>query len=214
MPFGSIAVHAVADDYVTAIARAGGLPVALPALGEEWTESLVGTVDGIVLTGGPDLDPATYGERSDGSVGSDPVRDALEIGIARAALRRRCPVLAVCRGLQILNVATGGSMRQHVDGHLGASVRHRVDAVPGSHLARAVGATSFDTGSLHHQAVARLGTGLRITGRADDGTVEALEAADGAPLLAVQWHPELEGGWVSASLFAWLVARAEEARWT
>ena len=202
MPFGGVAAHTVFSAYVRAVADAGAVPVLLPCLDgpgldRMGPEALVSAVDGIVLTGGPD-------------VAADPARDAAEIAMVHASLAIGRPVLGVCRGLQILNVALGGSLVPHVEGHLGESVRHSVDLLSPSGLATAAGRTQLTTNSLHHQAAGQIGAGLRVTARAADGTAEALESDGQAPALAVQWHPELDTGPAASAPFAWLAARAGE----
>jgi putative glutamine amidotransferase len=196
MPFGVAAGHAVLAPYVDAVLRSGAVPLMLPSVDEADAGRLVDAVDAVVLTGGPDL-------------GQDRVRDAYESAVVRAAIASRTPLLAVCRGLQIINVALGGTLHSHIDGHLGIEIRHRVDIVAGSRLAAAVGTCRLSTGSLHHQAIDRLGTGLCMVARAEDGTVEAIEMPG---VLAVQWHPELEPDRAGAPLFGWLASPARMSR--
>jgi putative glutamine amidotransferase len=199
LPFGAVEAHVVFSAYVHAVADAGTVPVVLPCMDGTWAESLVCAVDGVVLTGGPD-------------VAADQARDTAEIAMVHASLAMGRPVLGVCRGLQIVNVALGGSLVPHVEGHLGDSVRHVVDVLPSSGLAAAAGTAQMVTNSLHHQAAGEIGGRLRVTARAADGTVEALESDGPAPVLAVQWHPELDAGPASSAPFAWLAERAEAAR--
>jgi len=199
LPFGGVQAHAVFSAYVHAVENAGTVPVILPCMAGTWPESLVAAVDGVVLTGGPD-------------VAADHARDAAEIAMVHASLAMGRPVLGVCRGLQIINVALGGSLVPHVEGHLGDSVRHTVDVLPSSGLAGAAGSAQLVTNSLHHQAAGEIGTRLRVTARAADGTVEALESDGPAPVLAVRWHPELDAGAAASAPFAWLAARAEAVR--
>lgn len=167
--------------YVRAIVKAGGLPVLLPVVDADDVDALLDVVDSLVVSGGGDVDPATYGQAA--TTGLDRVdhrRDDFDIALWRAVLERPLPALGICRGTQILNVALGGSLLQHIDGH-----RSTVHAVT------TTGGGAFTVNSLHHQAVDRLGDGVRATARAADGTIEALEV-DGAPhIVAVQWHPEL-----------------------
>lgn len=193
MPFGRVEVYGTFTPYVDMVTAAGGLPLVLPLAGPEYAPAVVQAVDALILTGGPDL--------------ADTPRDRTEFALATAALAARLPVLGICRGLQVLNVVTGGSPHPHVDGHLGRDVRHRVDVAPGSTLASLVG-SSVETGSLHHQAADRIGAGLRPIAWSPDGHVEAIEAEDGSPVLAVQWHPELEPGPVTDALITWLVTQA------
>lgn len=172
--------------------------------------------DGVVLPGGRDMDPARYGqERAPESEPPVPHDDALDFGAVPAVLGLGLPALAVCRGLQVVNVALGGTLHQHLAPgpveHWDA--RHGVTVAPGSRLHDAVGTGRIEVSSYHHQAVDRLGAGLAVTARADDGCVEALEHESGR-LLAVQWHPEdLHTTHPSdAALFTDLVDRAAKHR--
>ena len=179
--------------YLQAIGRAGGIPVVLPPFVSD-VEALVGRLDAVCLSGGPDLDPAAYGARErHAELGStEPSLDEFELGLARAALERGMPVLGICRGAQALNVACGGTLHQHLPDHRqtgpGGEPSHRVEIVAGTRLAGVLGAGVLEVNSFHHQAVDRLGRGLRIAARAADGTVEAIEGAGFA--LGVQWHAE------------------------
>jgi gamma-glutamyl-gamma-aminobutyrate hydrolase PuuD len=198
LPFGEAPAHTVLAPYVPAVSASGATPLVLPCVAKSDVDALLGAVDALILTGGPDL-------------AADPARDEFETTVAQAALDRRVPTLAVCRGLQLVNVLCGGTLVEHIDGHLGATIRHPIDIVAGSELAGAVGTARLETGSLHHQAVDKVGSGLQVTARADDGTIEALEAPR---LLAVQWHPELEHGAAGAGPFRWLATNAREPQWT
>jgi gamma-glutamyl-gamma-aminobutyrate hydrolase PuuD len=183
--------------YTGNVVAAGGVPVLLPPLVQ--SAGAVDRVDAVVLSGGPDVDPARYGAAPHPLTGAPrPERDAAEIAVLRRALERGIPVLGVCRGAQLLNVALGGSLVQHVPdavGHSGHSPSPAVFGstpvalVPGSRVARAVG-PAVSVLCHHHQALDRIGAGLLVTGRAADGTVEAVEL-DGHPfVVGVQWHPE------------------------
>ncbi|MFI9812013.1 gamma-glutamyl-gamma-aminobutyrate hydrolase family protein [Saccharothrix variisporea] len=176
-------------DYLDSVVRAGGQPVLLPPVGE-WTD--VSFLDGLVLAGGADVDPALYGAARDPRTGPAAVeRDAAELALARAALAADLPLLAVCRGMQILNVALGGTLVQHVDGHnVTPAVFEKVDVtVSGGRLAAVVGST-VSVMCHHHQALDVLGDGLVVTGRAPDGVVEAVELPDRRFVVGVQSHPE------------------------
>jgi putative glutamine amidotransferase len=213
-PAGSVkgwrhdAAVAVPAPYVEALRRAGAegaiLPPA-PAEGETAAD-LMDRFDGLLLIGGPDVDPELYGEElHPACYGIDRVRDEFEIALIRAVLDRGVPTLAICRGIQILNVALGGSLDQHIsdrEGPIrhglpqgGEGVMHPVQLEPGSLAAKAMGVDGVESMSHHHQAIARLGQGLRTVGSAEDGVIEAveLEDADGW-LLGVQWHPEVTAG--------------------
>jgi putative glutamine amidotransferase len=180
--------------YLKAIEAAGGMPVVLPPLGD--ADALLDRLDGICLSGGPDLDPDAYGA-SDRHVElgpTEPDLDAFELALARAADVRGTPLLGICRGAQALNVARGGTLHQHVAGHRqtepATATTHSVHVTEGSRLATLVGVRPLRVNSFHHQAVAVIGDGLRAVAWAADGTVEAVEAAGPRFVLGVQWHAE------------------------
>lgn len=179
--------------YLQAIERAGGVPVVLPPCVSDLA-ALMARLDGICLSGGPDLDPGAYGaaDRHAELGPTEPSLDTFELALARAAVERGMPLLGICRGAQALNVACGGTLHQHVPGHRqvesGRQATHDVEVLAGSQLATLLGAGTLGVNSFHHQAVDRLGQGLRICARAADGTVEGIEG-DGF-LLGVQWHAE------------------------
>ncbi|QER86143.1 gamma-glutamyl-gamma-aminobutyrate hydrolase family protein [Streptomyces tendae] len=180
--------------YPRLVQRAGGLAVMLPPDAPEHAEAAVARLDGLVVAGGPDVEPVRYGAEPDPRTGPPArARDAWELALIRAALDRRVPLLGICRGMQLLNVALGGTLVQHIDGHAevpGTFGRHPVKPVPGTRYADAVPEeTSVPTH--HHQAVDRLGTGLIPSAYAEDGTVEAVERPDGHWVVGVQWHPEM-----------------------
>jgi putative glutamine amidotransferase len=211
--------------YVDAVRVGGGIPVLLTP-GEERPAELLERVDALVFSGGGDLDPAHFGgEAHPDSYFICQERDAFELQLMRAALERETPVLAICRGTQVLNVALGGSLHGHLEDVVGDTILHResqtrhlhhpVKLDPQSRLAELFGTTELaEVASWHHQAVDRLGAGLRAVAWAPDGTVEALELADAPQLLAVQWHPELqiELGSCQRKLFEALVHRVDERR--
>ncbi len=179
--------------YLQAIERAGAVPVVLPPCVSD-LDSLIARLDGICLSGGPDLDPEAYGARErHAELGpTEPTLDAFELELARAALEREIPLLGICRGAQALNVACGGTLHQHLPGHRqsepGCTTTHEVEVLPRTRLAALIGSGPIAVNSCHHQAVDRLGRGLRVVARAADGTVEAIEGPGFA--LGVQWHAE------------------------
>ncbi|MGP9695550.1 gamma-glutamyl-gamma-aminobutyrate hydrolase family protein [Brachybacterium sp. AOP25-B2-12] len=207
------------EHYVTALRAAGARPVIL-APQDRWSDEEVAELDAVVLTGGTDLDPESYGELPDGTgFTPDPERDAFEIALFHAARNAGVPVLGVCRGLQIIAVATGGTLLQHLPRDLPAHpvTGERITAVDveidaASDLALAVG-TRAVVQAFHHQGVASHGEDLRVVARHASGLALALEAAEGSPVLAVQWHPELddreaEGDGIFAALVSAAALRA------
>jgi len=182
--------------YVKAVHKAGGTPVLLPVVDTDDLDALLDAVDAVVITGGRDVDPTSYGKATDPCCGPvDPRRDASDLAIARAVVRRNLPTLAVCRGIQVMNVALGGTLAQHVEDHmqLGRYNQdvHTVTIEPTARLARIVGTTSLGVNTLHHQVLDQLAPGVVPVAHNEDGHVEALEFTDAPNVLAVQWHPEL-----------------------
>jgi putative glutamine amidotransferase len=201
--------------YLRAIDAAGGVPVVLPPVGLEVVSTLLARLDGICLSGGPDLDPETYGARTRhvGLGPTEPTLDAFELALAHAADAAGLPLLGVCRGAQAMNVARGGTLHQHIAGHrqsttsnLGA---HHVTVAPDSRLAEIAGAGALEVNSFHHQAVEVAGAGLRAVAHAPDGTIEAIEDGTRDMFLGVQWHVEtLADRPEHGALFAALVEAA------
>jgi len=181
--------------YVEAVERAGGTPVVLPPQSEGAAAGLLGALDGLVLAGGADIDPARYRATPHPRTGApQAARDGWEFGLLAGALERDLPVLGVCRGMQLLNVALGGDLVQHLpDGtHQNPParfVRHEVRVRSDSRAGEALGA-SAKVSCYHHQAVGRLGDGLRATAWAGDDVVEAVELPGRRFAVGVQWHPE------------------------
>jgi len=188
--------------YLRAVELAGGIPVVLPPLAADTIEPLLAHLNGICLSGGPDLHPGGYQAQPHPELGPVwPWLDAFEIQLARAADERGLPVLGICRGAQALNVARGGTLFQHLPDITDGSVEHRQTAPArrsthdvrldgGSAVARALGGSVTAVNSFHHQAVAELGDRLRATGHAPDGVIEAVEATDRPHYRGVQWHAE------------------------
>ena len=187
------------DRCLPALTRAGGA-IVVPVPGDD-PDSVLDDIGGLVLAGGPDVDPAAYGEPAHPETyGADASADRLDVALLEGALARGLPVLAICRGVQLLNVARGGSLHQHIPDDPGVEPHgrpgtgrnpreHTVAVEPGSLLAATLGTTNVVASCHHHQAVATVGRGLQVTARAADGIIEGLEADDGW-ILGVQWHPE------------------------
>lgn len=208
-----------AEAICEAVWGAGGEPIVLhgPA-GDPLAEfpTRLASFDGVLMPGGADVDPVRYGARPDPrSVEISAFQDDFDIGVTRALIEADLPVLAICRGMQILNIATGGTLLQHVDEtktrHHNAI--HRVTVAAGSRLHAIVGRENIDVSSYHHQAIDRLGAGLTVTGVAADGVVEAVEHQQ-SDIIAVQWHPEDRhaSSDSDAALFADLVDRAHKRK--
>jgi putative glutamine amidotransferase len=188
--------------YLKALELAGALPVVVPPMSLGLVDPLLDRFDGVCLSGGPDLDPRSYGESRHPSTG--PVEselDEFELALARAADARGLPILAICRGMQLLNVARGGSLHQHLPDVNGTVIGHRqpeagsrpthwVSLQASTRIAGTLGRRRVKVNSFHHQGVARLGEGLTVTGRSSDGTIESIEALDREFVLGVQWHAE------------------------
>jgi putative glutamine amidotransferase len=189
--------------YVTAVQRAGGLALVLPPGDAPAADPdlLLDRVDGLILAGGADIDPAGYGaETHTETRGTWPERDRFELALARRALQRDMPVLGICRGMQLLNVALGGTLDQHLPESAGAEVHrtaagtfgeHRVRLAPDSLACAAAGVEGFVVWSHHHQGVDRVGEGLRVSGwSVEDDLIEAIELPGKRFALGVIWHPE------------------------
>jgi putative glutamine amidotransferase len=203
----------VPGDYVRAVAAAGGAPLLVPP-GAPPDETL-DVVHGLVFSGGSDLDPELYGADAHAeTVGIFRERDEFELALMEAALERDVPMLAICRGSQVLNVALGGDLEQHVPDRVGTELHrevpgvfsdHDVEVLEGTRLGSILG-DRHDVKSHHHQGFGRLGAGLREAARAPDGTLEALEDPSRRFTLGVLWHPEAGDG---RALFEALVAEAD-----
>lgn len=195
--------------YTDAVRAHGALPVVLTADATQ-AGAIIDLVDALLLTGGPDIVPGLYGQPPDPRTQpADHARDRFEIALVRAALTAGTPLLGICRGMQILNVALGGTLIQHVDGHLRleapADQVQPITITRGSRLHALLGVTDLNVNSLHHQAVGTIGDGLVVSASAPDGTIEALEH-DQAAILGVQWHPEkLTDRFTQDALVSWLL---------
>ena len=215
-------------DYLASVEQAGGEPRVLEC--DQAADTALQQIDGLLLTGGGDIDPALYGEEQHATVKvAEPGRDAFELEIARRALEGQVPLLAICRGAQVLNVADGGTLVQDIPSAVESRLRHAVDERPdcmahaitideGSRLAQVLGpgihaAGSCHVNSRHHQSVSRVGSHLTVSARSEDGVVEAIEHPSAPFCIGVQWHPE--NFWRTgefAPLFDAFVGAARERR--
>lgn len=212
-------------DYTQSVARSGGVPLLLPCVTDEATVlAALDAADGLLLTGGGDILSLNYGEEPHiTSKYQDPKRDALEIALTEGALERDIPILGICRGLQLLNVAMGGTLIQDIPSQVPDSIKHygagltttllhSIDIEPDSILARVLNTGKMAVNSYHHQAAKDVAPGLKINCRARDGVIEGLESADGKPILSVQFHPEEIADVYPQfqPLFDWLVSEASK----
>jgi putative glutamine amidotransferase len=192
--------------YTSMVSRAGGLPVILTPGSTDEAATVIGRLDGLLLSGGGDVDPSRYdGSPVETLYGVDPLRDEYEIALTRAARDAGLPTLAICRGMQVLNVALGGSLIEDISTEDPRALQHRVEGIgtvepqhsvaiePDSAVAAALGTAEPKVNTVHHQAIRDLGEGLRTVGIASDGIIEAVESTDDWQLWCVQWHPEYLG---------------------
>jgi putative glutamine amidotransferase len=209
--------------YVDKVTAAGGLPVLLPPA--DGGAAVLSRLDGLILSGGSDIDPARYGVAPDPAAGPFyPERDSAELDLCRHALATGLPLLGICRGLQVINVALGGTLHQHLPDMVGSDCHspeqsaygsHKVSVAPATQLAAILGRSEAAVPTHHHQAIDRLGADLVATAWTDDGVIEAVEfdrtlpvKNAGAFMIAVQWHPEAGD---DLSLFTALIAAVGEA---
>lgn len=189
-------------NYSEAVLTAGGLPLMVASLDPAAAAEFAAAADGILFSGGVDVHPSFYGQEPHRDLGRvDPDRDAFELALYRAARARSLPVLGICRGEQLINVAEGGTLHQHIGRELSSldhsqeagdgEPHHSVTLEAGSLVAEAYGSGEVTVNSYHHQAVDQPGAALRVTARSSDGLAEAVEGTEGAWLLGVQWHPEM-----------------------
>ena len=215
--------------YMQVILHAGGVPVLLsPDMEQTALEDCLDQLDGLMLAGGGDVVPSRFGEEPIQELGeTTPVRDEFELRLLPAAIRRNMPVLGICRGIQVMNVALGGTLYQdlpaqyqpahppllaHKQTQPYETPTHSVELQPSSQLYRLTGQKELQVNSMHHQAIEALADGLMISGRAADGTIEAVECLDLPFFLGVQWHPERLSDEASHRLFAGFVEAAQTYR--
>ncbi|MBP6551789.1 MAG: gamma-glutamyl-gamma-aminobutyrate hydrolase family protein [Vitreoscilla sp.] len=208
--------------YVDAVLRAGGVPMMLSGQCPDCAERWLDVVDGVVLIGGGDINPAEFGSAGHETIYNlSAERDAMELALMRALLTHPKPVLAICRGMQILNTVLGGTLHVHLPDVVGESVLHRapprdpiqhsIQVAADSELAKVIG-QQVHTASWHHQAIDQLGQGLKAVAWAPDGVIEAVELEGRQDLLAVQWHPEITAAEDDGQqhMFDWLIKQANQ----
>jgi len=189
------------SQYAEAVRRAGAIPLLIQP-GEPRMDELMALLDGLILSGGGDVDPALYTTQQHQQVyWVDQERDRFEIDLTNRSLQEDKPLLCICRGLQVLNVALGGTLITHIPDQVTGAIEHRqpprdpiahaVELDPSSHLATVMHSQQVVTASWHHQSIEQVAEGLKVVGRAPDGVIEAVEMEDKPHVMAVQWHPEL-----------------------
>ena len=215
-------LYTLAAEYVDSVKASGGVPVLLPQVDPADVGTVLDGIDAVVVCGGGDVDPASYGAAPEDVKDNDPAADAVELAVLAVARERGLPTLAICRGMQLLNVAYGGDLQQDItatdgphppisdDADQVLALRHDVDIEPGSRLDGVFGAGRREVNAIHHQGAGTVGEGLVVTARATDGLVEAIEPADWPTCIGVQWHPEKIYE-ADRGLFDWLVAAATRA---
>lgn len=207
--------------YIDAVRRAGGIPVLVPP-GDDSAAAILERADALLLVGGNDCDPSVFGEEPHPSIEPmNPRRQRSDLALAKAARERAVPTLGICLGMQIMNIAAGGTLIQDIPSQVGGQVthggdvskraRHAVTVGEGSRLSSLIGAGRHDVNSTHHQAVRTAGAGIAFTAAADDGVIEALEDAAHPFFLGVQWHPEdMAGEGAADPVFEAFIAAARE----
>jgi len=225
-PVGESRAHILYITYTAMIREAGGLPVMITPGSPDEVHTVLDRLDGLVLSGGGDIDPARYGGNTHETIYEvDPLRDEFELAMASAAAELRIPTLAICRGMQIANVAFGGTLFEDIPAHMPDALecqphgqaatepQHRVTVDADSTTAAALGKDAVEVNTIHHQALRQVAVQFRVTGRAPDGVIESIEPTDSSwPMWGVQWHPEYLGtnDIPSLSLFRALVAAASD----
>lgn len=196
-----ISRHTLHDEYVRVVQEIGALPVLIPTLHKDKVDEIYSRFDGFIFSGGVDVDPIHFGEEPSSDMGEiTPLRDEFELALAKLVLKGEKPTLAVCRGVQVLNVAAGGSIYQDINGvtkvmHNQTAPRwypvHEVEVAYESKLYKIVNKEKIRVNSFHHQSIKDVGQGLRFVGKSRDGLIEAIESIDKAQsIVGVQWHPE------------------------
>ena len=222
-PLGEMERAYVNSTYVKGVLRAGGVPLVIPCFGDlDVIKRQAEICDAFLFSGGGDIDPSQYGEEPDSRLGEiDPAIDAFQLKMYAEVEKSGKPVLGICRGLQIMNTVRGGNLYQDINKqipdsyqHLQSGKRshsvHKAVLEENSKLKGILGKAEVSVNSLHHQSIRKLGKGLRVSARAGDGVIEAVESDTGQPIIGVQWHPEdlIDTSEVMNKLFQWLVNQA------
>ncbi|HVA87456.1 MAG TPA: gamma-glutamyl-gamma-aminobutyrate hydrolase family protein, partial [Candidatus Saccharimonadales bacterium] len=215
------ALYTLGEEYATAVSRAGGTPILVPHVDPSDIDTLIERADALLLSGGDDLHPASYGGVDNGqSHGTDRDADRTEIALVQSAARAHLPVLAICRGMQVLNVAFGGSLHQEITRPNGVHqplpddpeeilrYRHAVVTIEGTRLASLLGPGERLVNSIHHQAVDTIAAGFRVSAMAPDGVIEGMEYEGDWDAVGIQWHPEKTDDPAAMALFGALVDQA------
>lgn len=189
--------------YLNSVQQVGAVPLIIAPMHRDTIEAVLDTLDAVCLSGGPDIDPSTYGDQPHDKLGpTELATDSFEIALAKAADARGMPIFAICRGMQVLNVSRGGTLHQHIpDVFVGSDLEHRQSALghhpsheveieSGTLLSRTLGTDTAEVNSFHHQSVKDLGQGLRVSALSPDGIIEGVEAVDRDYVVGVQWHAE------------------------
>jgi putative glutamine amidotransferase len=203
---GTFRRYAMAATYTEGVEAANGIPLVIPPQDNN-IEAILDRIDGLLFSGGGDIDPSRYGDNDphENTYGIDELRDRFELDLFTAALQRDMPILCICRGIQVANVALGGTLiqdiagqysneiehRQHVAGYRAADKSHQVKAEEGSRVHEVYGTTEIETNSFHHQALQEVASELMVIGRAPDGIIEAVDRPASTWFLGLQWHPEM-----------------------
>ncbi len=217
--------HALSEMYVACVNDAGGLPFMLPNVAPDYAAAYLSRIDGLLMSGGLDVDPMFYDQEPRREMGKmDRVRDIFELALMRGAIEAGIPILAICRGIQVLNVACGGTLIQDIPSQVEGAIKHEQDALrqdavghavdieAGSKLAEIVGNTRVRVNSFHHQAVDRVAEGFVVTARTADGVIEGIEDPKHPYCVGVQWHPErLPAETSTQNLFSSFVEAARAA---
>ncbi len=216
-----VALHHIQGSYIRFVVSSGGTPILLPVIGDpNGIRSVIDRLDGLIVTGGVDLDPRLYGEENTHSLGVNRERDDFEIELINAARSRQLPLLCICRGIQVLNVALGGTLYQDIPTAIKGALKHtrKPEDPETMHMTRLTGRSflndifdreEFEVNSSHHQSVRVPGRGLEVVSRAPDGVVEAVQCRDDRCTVGVQWHPErLHDDRKQVGLGKWFVKRA------